>query len=64
MTTPKTNRLATSEEIERINKDADEAGCLYFEGSLSESEARQPLQADAEADPPVFVDKTEFNQRR
>lgn len=36
MTPHKTHRLATPEEIERINKDADEAELLYFESGLAD----------------------------
>jgi len=34
MTTPKTYRVATPDEMERLNRDADEAERLYFERSL------------------------------
>jgi hypothetical protein len=69
MATRKTYRLATPEEMERINKAADEAERLYFESGLAddpliEAESRQPLQADTEADPPVIVDKTKCDQRQ
>jgi hypothetical protein len=69
MTTKKTYRQATLEEIEQINKDADEAERLYFESGLAavpqvEAESRQPLQADIEADQPVIVDKTKCDQRQ
>ena len=69
MTTPKTYRRATPEEIDQINKDADEAERLYFGFSLEdepqvEAESRQPLQADTEADQPVIVDKTKCDQRQ
>jgi hypothetical protein len=43
MTTPKTNRLATPEEVEQINKDADEAERLHFESDLADA----PLIGDA-----------------
>ena len=56
-------RLATPEEMEQVNKKADEAERLYFESGLVdvppiEADLCQPLQADSEADPPVIVDKT------
>jgi hypothetical protein len=56
-------RLATPEEMEEMNRKADEAERLHFESSVAdepliEADLRQPLQADSEADPPVIVDKT------
>lgn len=36
MTTHKTNRLATPEEVEQINKDAEEAELLYFQSGLAD----------------------------
>ena len=56
-------RLATPEEMEEMNRKADEAERLYFEGGLPgepliEADSRQPLQADTEVDPPVVVHKT------
>jgi hypothetical protein len=62
-------RLATPEEMEQLNKVADEAERLYFESGLIdepliEADLRQPLQADSEADLPVIVDKTKCDQRQ
>jgi len=62
-------RLATPEEMEQLNKVADEAERLYFESGVAdeppiEADLRQPLQADSEADPPVIVDKTRCDQRQ
>ena len=56
-------RLATPEEMEEMNRKADEAERLYFESGVAaepliEADLRQPLQADSEADTPVIVDKT------
>ncbi len=57
-------RLATPEEIEQFNRDADEAERLYFESGLPDvppmdADSCEPLHADAEADPPVIVEKAE-----
>lgn len=62
-------RLATPEEMEEMNRKADEAERLYFESGLVdvpliEADLRQPLQADGEADAPVIVDKTKGDQRQ
>ena len=62
-------RLATPEEMEEMNRKADEAELLHFESGVAdepliEADLRQPLQADSEADPPVVVDKTRCNQRQ
>lgn len=61
-----TGRLATPEEIERFNRDADEAERLYFESGLpgappNDAEAYRPPHADA--DPPVIVDNVEGYRR-
>ena len=60
-------RLATPEEMEEMNRKADEAERLYFEYGVAheppiEADLRQPLQADSEADPPVIVEKTEYER--
>ncbi len=60
-------RLATPEEMEQFNKVADEAERLYFESGVAdepliEADFRQPLQVDSEADPPLIVDKTEYER--
>lgn len=64
MTTKKTYRPATPEEIEQMNKDADEAERLYFESGLVDVPQVKSLQADTEADQPVIVDKTKCDQRQ
>jgi len=60
-------RLATPEEMEEMNRKADEAERLHFESGVAdepviEADLRQPLQADSEADPPLIVDKTEYER--
>ena len=57
-------RHATPEEMEQLQKDADEAERLYFGSGLEgepqvEAESCQPLQADTEADQPVIVEKNQ-----
>ena len=61
-------RLATPEEIERFNRDADEAERLYFEAGLADvppnlAESHRSPQADADADPSVIVDNAEGERR-
>lgn len=53
--------------MDRLNKNADEAERLYVESGLPdepliEAESRQLQQADAGADPPLIVDKTEYER--
>ena len=60
-------RLATPEEMEEMNRKADEAERLHFESVVADeppidADLRQPLQADSEADPPLIVDTTEYER--
>ena len=62
-------RLATPEEMEEMNRKADEAERLHFEFGVAdepqiEADLQQPLQADGEADTPVIVHKTRCDQRQ